>query len=100
MTIMPDAQIPGIVITLKDVYEEQRKNTQDLGRQISDMTTEIGRFSGQLSAMDASIAQGAQVRADHEARLRALERWRYALPLSAMTAAASLGLALAAYLHG
>ena len=101
MTIMADggAQIPGIVITLKDVYEEQRVSAHDLGRQISDLTTEVGRFGGQLGAMDSQIQNGAQMRADHEARLRALERWRYALPLSTLTAAGALGLALASYLH-
>lgn len=35
---------------------------------------------------------------DHETRLRAIERWKYALPLTALTAVASAVVATAAFL--
>jgi hypothetical protein len=37
--------------------------------------------------------------ADHEVRIRGLERWRYSLPLAAVGSIASAVLALASWLH-
>jgi hypothetical protein len=60
------------VITLKDVYQEVQK------------------MRGSVDSMSSQ----ARTVTDHEARLRALERWRYALPTSIVVAAASLIVAI------
>lgn len=71
MTTQPD---PGsVVITLKDVWMEMSKLRDDVRR------------------MDTNAA----VLTDHETRIRATERWRYALPASVLMAASSAGLTIA-----
>ena len=52
-----------------------------------------------LAVITEQLKTAADRGNDHEARLRALERWRYALPLSALGALASAALAAAAFLH-
>lgn len=61
----------GYTVTMGDVYGELRQ------------------LAGQLQT---SIAQQEMTRAqlqDHETRLRSLEAWRYALPVSALSAVAA-----------
>lgn len=71
------ADPPAVVtITLADVYLELRQ----LRQQVSEMTP-----------------QAAQV-TDHETRLRALERWRYALPTAILFALASTATSIVAVL--
>lgn len=68
---------PEQIITLKDVYRE------------------VVALSGRMAAVDERQLQGERVDQDHEARLRALERWRHALPITAVGALAATGLAIA-----
>lgn len=66
---------PGesVVVTLKDVYIEVRR-LQDT---VASMTPQGERLN------------------DHETRLRALERWRYSLPIALVLAAGSAAAAVA-----
>ena len=62
-----------VVITNKDIYEK------------------VTRMEGALAVLMPQVP-------DHETRLRALERWRYALPTSLIMGAA--GLVVAVMHHG
>lgn len=64
------SEIPenGVVVTLKDIYVVMRR--------LED-------------AVNAMTPHGEKL-ADHELRLRNLERWRYALPTSLIIAMASI----------
>lgn len=44
--------------------------------------------------LDMMIERLNEVRTDHEARLRTLERWKYAIPASAVMAATSAAVAI------
>lgn len=74
---MPD---PDSVITLKDVY------------------TQVNLLIGQQQAIHQRNLMADQLHNDHEQRLRALERWRYALPAGLVVGLGSLGTAVAAFL--
>lgn len=67
---MPDE---NVVVTLKDVWIEVR------------------RLQDTVSLMTPQATQLA----DHENRIRAGERWRYALPISVLMAIGSSGVAIA-----
>lgn len=88
----------GFVVTLKDVRDElraeQRENRRETTEAISSLKTSVDQFSGQLAAVNLQVASSMTDHADYEKRLRALERWRYALPSSVILSAASLALAL------
>lgn len=58
----------SFTVTLADVYSEVRK----LADQVGTMAPQAGTIS------------------DHEARLRALERWRYTVPAGLATAIAAI----------
>lgn len=60
---------PGVLITLKDVYDVQLQMQSQLG----------------------SIVEKVP---DHEARIRTLERWAYAIPPALLTAIGGLALGL------
>lgn len=62
------------LITLKDVY------------------TQVTMLVGHMQAVDTRNTLADQVQADHEMRLRSLEKWRYALPVSFVLALGSVGL--------
>jgi len=57
-------------ITLRDVWDEQRRTSGQLAAiatQVATLTTRV----------DLQLAAGQLRMADHEARLRTLERWRW-----------------------
>jgi hypothetical protein len=64
------------IVTLKDVYQ----STQAI--------------AGTVAKMEGDLKAAVDARTDHEDRLRALEKWMYALPPTLLLAAASLLLAL------
>jgi hypothetical protein len=70
---------PDAVITLKDVY------------------TQVTMLVGHMQAVDTRNTLADQLHVDHETRLRALERWRYAMPASIVVGLGSLGTAVAAF---
>jgi hypothetical protein len=51
--------------------------------------TATTKLTGHLEAIDNRNRQADLAHADYEARLRALERWRYSLPAAVITAAVS-----------
>lgn len=66
---MADEQThPYAVVTITDVYGQQRE------------------LSGKVEAALARQEQHTERLADHETRIRSLEAWRYALPLSTISA--------------
>lgn len=58
--------------------------------ELGQLRTEVARVSGQLVAIGEFVTQARTERTDHETRIRALERWRYALPLSALASLAAV----------
>lgn len=73
---------PEQIISLKDVYHE------------------VVRLNGRMEAMAQWQLQAVDLDKDHEARIRALERWRYALPASFILALGSSGAAaIAIFVH-
>ena len=59
----------------------------------SPMLAQILIKQGEMSVQLAVIAEKLSDLPDHETRLRALERWRYALPTSLVLGLASAGAA-------
>ncbi|MFC6884677.1 MULTISPECIES: hypothetical protein [Actinomadura] len=66
--------LAGVVITTRDIY---------------DKVVELG---GKVDGMGAAHEQVRAQVADHEQRLRATERWRYALPVSVLLGTLSAAL--------
>ena len=62
--------------------------------ELGQLRTEVARVSGQLVAIGEFVTQARTERTDHETRIRALERWRYALPVSAVASIAAAILTL------
>lgn len=58
--------------------------------QIGQIFVELGKISVQLAHMEEAL----KAVPDHEARIRALEKWRYGLPLAGVTAAASIAISV------
>jgi hypothetical protein len=69
------------IVTMKDIYRE------------------VVRLVGHMQGIDTRNAAADAIHADHEARLRMLERWRYGLPASIILGLGSAGVALASLLH-
>lgn len=67
---------PEPIVTLKDVF------------------VMVTKLVGQQEALHQRNLQADQLHADHEQRLRALERWRYALPASFVVGLGALGAAI------
>jgi hypothetical protein len=55
---------------------------------------------GEMGVQLAVISEQLKAVPDHEARIRALERWKYGLPLAGLASAASLAGATWALLTG
>ena len=62
----------GVIITLRDIYDE------------------IQMVKGSVQTMEAPV----QKIADHEVRIRSLERWRYSQPVTLIAALASIVITL------
>ena len=73
---MNDPTSAYVIITAKDMYDQ------------------IVILSGKVDAMSAIVKQADEDDADHEVRIRSLERWRYSIPSSLILGAASLLTAL------
>lgn len=72
----------GFVVTARDIW-----------LQLSNLTQEV-------RDMGAPLKEAGRTLADHEVRLRMLERWRYALPVTLFLAVASILAATAAAVWG
>ncbi|QVQ51293.1 hypothetical protein J4H86_21105 [Spiractinospora alimapuensis] len=77
-----DETRPYAVVTVADVYGQQRE------------------LSGKVEAALARQEAHADRLDDHENRLRSLEAWRYALPISSISAVAAAVAAIIAALVG
>lgn len=53
------------------------------------MYNELQRLVGELHDVNTAMKGHGMTAADHEIRLRALERWRYSLPISLVVAVGS-----------
>jgi hypothetical protein len=51
----------------------------------------IARIEGKIDVLVSQIGNERERGTDHEARIRGLEKWRYALPTSIVLALASVG---------
>lgn len=93
-----DQQPPGVVITLTDIYAQ----LITLSAKVDGVLAAHAGMERTLSAHDADLRPLAGVAtdvADHEARLRNLERGRWPLPaVTILIALGSLGVAVVALL--
>lgn len=87
------------VVTIKDLWDEQRRQSDRLADAISSLDQTVARLAGHLDAINTRNLAADRIDGDHEARLRALERWRYALPASALIAAGSATAAVVAAIN-
>jgi len=71
------------LITLKDIYSA-----------VMEMKTDLARHTTRMEVMEAKSEQKDGELDDHEKRLRALEKWRYMLPTSALFAIGSAALTI------
>ena len=67
---------------------------------LKDVYTEVVRLVGHMEGIDQRNKAADLIHQDHEARLRMLERWRYALPTSIMVGLSSISIALVALFLG
>jgi hypothetical protein len=75
------------------VTDEERVNVT-----LTDVHGELRQLNVQFAMFMASVEEREKHRADHEARLRQLERFKAAVPASLATAAASAAASLVALL--
>lgn len=87
------------IVTIKDLWDEQRRQSDRLADAIGALNKTVARLAGHLDAIGARNTAADLIDGDHENRLRSLERWRYALPASALVAMASAAAAIVAALH-
>ena len=70
------------VVTIKDLWQSQQAQTDRLADAINAVERTLERLTGHLEAIDQRNLASDKSLADYENRIRALERWRYALPAS------------------
>ncbi len=87
------------VVTIKDLWQSQQSQTDRLTDALNSVERTLERLTGHLDSIDQRNALADRTLADYEGRLRALERWRYALPASLIVALGSAGAAVLAALH-
>jgi hypothetical protein len=83
-------------ITLKDVYSAQQELTSRLTDALHGVEQTLSKLIGHLERLDVWTQTADREHSDFENRLRALERWRYALPVSVVLGLGSAVGALAA----
>lgn len=76
-------EIPAGAVTAKDLYDE-----------LSGLRRDLTRLLTHMERVDTRNETADRLHTDHESRLRALERWRYALPTSLIVAFGSGALTL------
>lgn len=87
------------VVTVKDLWHAQQIQTDRLADAIQAVERTLERLTGHLDAIDQRNLRADGTLADYEARIRALERWRYALPASVVLGVASAASAIFAALQ-
>jgi len=94
---MPETEV---VITLKDVWTDLHASQRETAKAIADLNATLGKILGHLETVDTRNRAADMAHADYEQRIRALERWRYALPASLFMALASTAATVAEFLIG
>lgn len=94
---MPDTDTS--VVTIKDLWDEQRRQSDRLADALGKLDQTVARLAGHLDAIDTFTKAAADLHADHETRIRSLERWRYSTPVSALAAIGAAAAAIVAALH-
>lgn len=61
---------------------------------MGDIHDDILKISGKLDVISQRNQTADAIHADHETRLRMLERWRYAFPVSALASIAAVVLTI------
>jgi hypothetical protein len=89
----------GIVITLKDVWDELHTQGKEITAEIASLNTTIARLGTQVEQINTRNVTADKAQVDHETRIRALERWRYALPTTIFLAFISIILTVYQFLH-
>jgi hypothetical protein len=89
----------GIVITLRDVWNELHNQGKEITAEIATLNTTVAQLGTQIEQINTRNVIADKAQGDHETRIRALERWRYALPTSALLALISIILTVYQFLH-
>ena len=84
------------VVTVKDLWHAQQTQTDRLADAINAVERTLERLTGHLDSIDQRNLRADQTLLDYEGRLRALERWRYALPASVFLSLGSVSAAIVA----
>lgn len=87
-------------VTIKDLWQSQQAQTERLSAAIGSVERVLERLTGHLDAIDQRNARADGQLADLEGRMRALERWRYALPTSVVLGVGSAAAAAVSLFHG
>ena len=87
------------VVTIKDLWQAQTAQGDRLAAALGGVERTLERLTGHLESIDARNARADVTLADYETRLRSLERWRYALPISALSAIAAAAVATFQAVH-
>jgi hypothetical protein len=70
-----------------------------ISEQIDQVRLAVERLTGHVDAINQRDTLTDRLLTDYETRLRALERWRYALPTSVVLGVGSAVIALVSVLH-
>lgn len=76
-----DPTFPPGVITAADLY-----------REVTGMRTDLAMFAGRMAVVETRNQAADGLHADHESRLRALERFRYSLMGAGVLAGSAAGI--------
>jgi hypothetical protein len=85
----------GAAITLRDVWQAVQQTNSTVAQGNVTLATIMGR----LDAQDTHSGAVDRALIDYEQRLRALERWRYALPTATLLGVGSAVLGVLGFLH-
>ncbi len=72
---------------------------EKLSDSIDQVRLAVERLTGHVDAINQRDSMTDRLLADYEGRLRALERWRYALPTSVVLGLGSAVIAIVSVLH-
>lgn len=99
ITAVSEMSTDASVVTIKDLWQAQQVQTDRLADAINAVERTLERLTGHLDSIDQRNLSADRTLTDFETRIRSLERWRYALPLSLILAAGSTAAAVIAAIH-
>lgn len=92
---MPSGDEHGYVLTVRDVFERWESSDKAHTAAINELKTTAETTLAVMRTYSELQDGNNKVHADLDARLRALERWRYALPGVVMASVLTFGVAIA-----